>query len=101
MNEPTTIEREKWGADSGAAPCSASDLVNGLQHMADDHPCCGAFLVATMRKIEQMQDACRIALWIRDRLQERGSFGAGFEEWRDIEKVVDVTPNDQAERSAR
>lgn len=26
MNEPTTIEREKRGADSGAAPCSANRI---------------------------------------------------------------------------
>lgn len=53
---------------------------------------------ATMRRITQLEDACRIALWIRDRLQGRGSFGAGFEEWRDIENAADVTPGEKGQR---
>ncbi len=50
-------------------------------------------------RIEKLESACRIALWIRDRLQERGSFGAGFEEWLDIERVL--PPNEQAETRRR
>jgi len=95
MNEqPVTPEAAQRGSGSVQRPGSAftvDDATNGLMHMADDHPCCGAFIFATVDKLKQLEDACRIALWIRDRLQERGSFGAGFEEWQDIERAI--TPN--------
>lgn len=45
---------------------------------------------ATMRRIEQLEQCCRIALWIRDKLKERRAWGSHFEEWKDIEAALDL-----------
>ena len=47
----------------------------------------------TSARIEELEAACRTALWIRDRLQERGSFGHSFEEWDDIENALQPNAN--------
>lgn len=64
---------------------SVDDAINGLKHMADDHKCCKPFIVATISKLEQLRESVNTAIWIRDKIQDKGGFGAGFEEWRDIE----------------
>jgi hypothetical protein len=51
----------------------------------------GCSVIEIQSRVEELEDACRTALWIRDRLQERGRFGGDFEEWQDIERAL--TPN--------
>lgn len=36
----------------------------------------------------ELLEACQIALWIRDKIQERGGFGATFEEWDVVEAAI-------------
>lgn len=96
MEQPETIEADNRGASSGAAHGSAftvDDAVNGLKHLADDHPCCREFAYATAHKLEELQEACRIALWMRDKIAEKSRWGHGFEEWEDIERAI--TPNNK------
>ena len=38
--------------------CSTEDLINGLMHMANDHPCCRATTQMTIDKIREMD--CKI-----------------------------------------
>ena len=73
-------------------PCSAltvDDAVNGLKHMADDHKCCAIFIGEVIKRMQNMEEACGSALWIRDRIQERGGFGAALEEWKEIETAIE------------
>jgi len=47
--------------------------------------------VSTARLIAaapELLEACQIALWIRDKIQERGGFGATFEEWDVVEAAI-------------
>lgn len=82
---------------------SVDDAINGLKHMADDHKCCEPFIAATIAKLEQLREAANTALWIRDRLQDHGSFGAGFAEWRDIEDAItsNAAMSDRADSAGR
>lgn len=54
-----------------------------------------AFIAQACNHYEKLVDACHIALWIRDRLQEKGAFGAGFEEWQDIEAAPAAAEKEQ------
>lgn len=37
------------------AAVAGSDLVNGLRHMADDHPCCAATIAQAIAEIERLR----------------------------------------------
>jgi hypothetical protein len=37
---------------------------------------------------ERLAEALKIALWIQDKLEERNSYGQGFEEWSDIREAL-------------
>ena len=44
-------------ANCPASACFADDLSNGLRHVADDHACCKATLIAAADAIDQMAEA--------------------------------------------
>lgn len=45
---------------------------------------------ATMRRLDQLEECCRTALWIQSKLEEKGNWGANLEEWEEIKKAMDV-----------
>lgn len=90
-------ERSGCSSEPSCSAFTVDDAINGLKHLADDHECCRPFVVATIAKLEQLQDAVRIALWIRDKLAEKERWGHDFEEWKDIERAI--TPNAPHERT--
>jgi hypothetical protein len=91
----TSIDRPVGGLGKNNAASAASgsaltlaDAVNGLKHMADDHKCCATFIGGVIVQMQKMEQACNTALWIRDRIQDRGGFGAALEEWKEIEMAI-------------
>ena len=43
---------------------STDDLINGMKHMADDHPCCSQAIKAAIDRIEELENAMKvISIW--------------------------------------
>jgi len=77
----------------GDTPLTDEVIRNCPADLFDAFPVLGTHARQLELQNRKLSDACRIALWIRDRLEERGSFGAGFEEWDDITAALSP-PND-------
>ena len=43
---------------------STKDLINGMKHMADDHPCCAQTIKTAIGRIEKLENAMKvISIW--------------------------------------
>ena len=65
--------------NDGGAAVSDSELVNGLRHLSDDHPCCKETISMTIDQLEQLE-------------RENAALRGALKEFRDIAFIGMVAP---------
>ena len=101
MNEPMTVEREKRGGSSGAAPCSASVLELGHANSNDAHCLACGFEMVGGRYVG-LCPKCGSHRWYRTRLKKESpmnGIGAGGAQLqgrgRDMASHQTLSPNEK------
>jgi hypothetical protein len=60
---------------------TTDDIINGLKHTADDHPCCRGTIDATIAEIESLdRENARLRKWIEE-LDELGGCTTPHRDW--------------------